>query len=150
MKPEYHRIYDKLFNSFQFYPYPFRDPIWRDRIFREDRNLETLVEDIKADIMELERGLNLENASLRSDAKYLLLLNIIEMIIVPILFGEKAVENVEDLHRRAVQDMKTIVNYASKSNNKAMPISSHAILQSLSDNWNKLSLMELGVWGDLD
>ena len=82
---------------------------------------------------------------LRPDAKVFLLINLLQMVAVPVLASGKG-RNLE-LGRLLFDDTITLVRRAADQA-KGQEVSSHAVLTAVANNWQKLKLSDLKLWED--
>lgn len=139
MDEDFRPIYERLYRS---YERP-RDVLHRLRgeAFRAGRDVTKAIEEVQG---ELERRLL---PQLREDAKYFLLLNLIEMVYVP-LAEESPSINIRDLRPRLQDDIKTIAIAASEDarSRGENSVSTHAVVDALHNTWNKLNSAVSRVW----
>ena len=81
---------------------------------------------------------------LRPDAKYLLLMNFIEMIGRPLTMANRFdTETVANLVR---SDINLMVSDATERRGETAEVSGHGIIDALSRNWKRLKVLEFKVW----
>jgi hypothetical protein len=82
---------------------------------------------------------------LRPDAKLFLLINFLQMIVLPVSLSERG-SNV-DLRRILFADTVTLLKQSADETNER-DVSSHAVLKALTKNWKKLNFSALKLWED--
>lgn len=142
MDREFKNIYSALYSLPSNYPpRAIRSP--QSPLYFE----EELV--IRSAIEHAETGLSERGQRLRADARYFLLVNISEMIILPIqMRGNIPMGIINDMLR---DDVNSIVNAAVRIEPEARrfpEISGHAVLEAIATTWKNLKLTELRVWGE--
>jgi hypothetical protein len=111
-----------------------------------------------AEIMKILDEALRENESqdlLRPDAKYFLLVNLHQLVVLPVLLLENPNLKSSNLYNRLLQylrtDIRTLLNSLreeSKSfNTKQSALSAHSVMQVLEKKWSELQLTGLDVWG---
>jgi hypothetical protein len=96
---------------------------------------------------------------MRADAKYFLLLNVMEMIVLPMQMHSRPFR--EELRPYLNSDLSLLVNEASKLQERreqvsvtpGLPIvepelSGHSVLEAIAANWQNLKLSNLRIWGE--
>ena len=101
--------------------------------------------------------------TLRADARYFLLLNLMEMIFVPVRAVEVRrgrSEMAQEVQSYLHEDLRLLVNDAARlqterQQGEAGPgqspeaqISGHSVLESIAANWRRLRLSSIRVWGE--
>jgi hypothetical protein len=82
---------------------------------------------------------------LRPDAKLFLLINFLQMIVLPVSFARRTSE--ADLGQALFVDTVSLLQDAAEET-RDRDVSSHAVLKALTKNWNKLNLSALKLWED--
>ncbi len=141
MEKKYHEIYDRLYQDY-VYEQDFmrkRRPIHPDEYY--------ITKSIKKSIDKSN-----ENAKLRPDSKYFLVVNFHHLIIRPLIDGkpyrsrskEKILFDIEDsIH----SDINTIINHAVESSEGNNEISGHVIMRCIDQLWPKLKTTKFEIWG---
>lgn len=88
----------------------------------------------------------------RPDAKYFLLLNLLQMLAMPILIARR--EDPGRVEEDAAYDVDLILRDASESriaptqspSNDRLEISAHQVIDAVSRNWSKLRLSRVRIW----
>jgi len=106
--------------------YPYRD------------NLRLSIESSESTLMEK------QNIKLRADAKYLLLVNFWQMIVIPIQMARKSeIKNIQDI---VSNDISVLLEEASRNCKSGDEISGHAIINALSRSWKNLKVSNAKLW----
>jgi hypothetical protein len=82
---------------------------------------------------------------LRPDAKVFLLINLLQMVAVPVQLSQRG-RNI-DLRRVLFADTVTLLRSA-EDEATGNEVSSHAVLKAVAKNWQKLNLSGLKLWED--
>ena len=148
MERQYYNTYNGLYELYSDVPL-------YNRITSPTRGLEMEVNEIIATlnrkIIQTIDNVDSQN-SLRPDAKYFLLVNFHQMIVLPIaishLFneGQEKVPDhqISDLSEKIESDIRLIVRESSGNGEE---ISGHAIMATIDKLWRKLKTTKINVWG---
>lgn len=79
----------------------------------------------------------------REDAKYFLLINFSEMIVLP---ARERFER-ERLEHDLGHDLRILLDWIAFRNREKREISGHDIIDALSKNWSELDVMRADFWG---
>ena len=82
---------------------------------------------------------------LRPDARLFLLLNIHQMVALPLSY-EVGRENPVNLDSVLRTDLSTILQ-AAREESKEGEISGHNVINAISSTWEKLQISKLEIWG---
>jgi len=82
---------------------------------------------------------------LRPDAKLFLLINFLQMVVIPVSLAGKRQET--DLGRSLFADIVSLLKEAA-GETTGRDVSSHAVLKALTKYWMKLNLSSLKLWED--
>jgi hypothetical protein len=146
MKPEYEISYERLYAD---YLYDERRIFRRRLPFFDDSEYE-IVKSIRREIDASDK-----NESLRSDAKYFLLVNFHQMVLLPILEAgydttsiPKPVTDIPNLASSIESDIRKIVNSAFGSRlDQGQKVSGHEIMRTIDELWRTLECTKFDVWG---
>ena len=138
MDPRYEETYASLYSAGPDYG-PFFWPGFRFRPAYEGDRVKSAID--KADVRLRRNG----EPGLRSDAKVMLLLNLVFMVEIPLA------EHGDEAYRRygrvdLESDVSVLVNAAAARSGKES-VSAHAIVDALANNWSNLKLAETRLWG---
>jgi hypothetical protein len=84
----------------------------------------------------------LPGAKLRADAKYFLLVNMHQMVVLPLAMSGN--NESHEVHEAVRSDVKTIIRKIPKS--KSREISGHEVLDAVAKTWSKLQVNQLDFW----
>ena len=149
MRAEYYEIYGDLYDMYRrrWFDMPYMPERHSEfgPLF-ESRALRWTTEAIEYSISEL--GLTKQ---VRPDAKHFLLVNLHQLIVLPLIHPEGRTLPVQELRNMLRKDVRTVLEYSLKTlesniDNKG-EISSGHILKTISNIWNDLSLNRIDVWG---
>jgi hypothetical protein len=144
VREEFYDIYKELYEIYRvsqyergYFPPPYRrlmSPRFDILAFRriEDAITDTLGE------LRLVR-------QLRPDARLFLLLNIHQMVALPLSY-EVTPESESNLDSALREDLSTILQAASEES-KEGEISGHNVINAISRTWEKLQISKLEIWG---
>jgi hypothetical protein len=139
MNDEFRPIYEKLYRSYQR---PSR-VLYRLRggTFRASKEVTEAIEQVQRELK------SKELPQLREDAKYFLLLNLVEMVYVP-LSEENPSANIRELRPALQEDIKTIAHAASEeaSQRGEKSVSAHTVIDTLHGAWDKLNSAVGRIW----
>lgn len=136
MNERYRRAYEELFNA---YPRRIFTPFGGGRhpVFAEyARFVHEAIEEVDLE------GIRSSGRKLRADAKALLLVNMAEMIVRPLVEGG-AVQQPQILEG-VEHDIKLLVAEASVS--PELEVTGHSIIDSLNRNWRRLLTAKWSLW----
>jgi hypothetical protein len=141
MDTAYREIYEQLFDSAFDRPRVSR----RGRLVRVSQPPQ-IARHVLAAINRADRRLlDGGRSRLRPDAKYLLYVNFVEMIVIPLLAAGRV--NEEQILPALEADVDLLVFAASEAQKqKAQELSGHAVIDALSDNWRRLKLTAFDIW----
>jgi hypothetical protein len=140
MQREFYEIYRDLEERYRASRYPYL--LGAEVLFRPGvvgpRTIEDAISDALGD-------LGLSSQQLRPDARLFLLVNLHEMIVLPLSASPGRLEG-QRLAELLRNDVRTILEAAREptGNNE---ISGHAVINAISRVWDKLRATELDVWG---
>lgn len=138
MKDEYYEIYGDLYDMYR------RN--WFDGRRFEYRALRWTTEAVEYSISEL--GLT---KRVRPDAKHFLLVNLHQLVVLPLMHPESKAVTILELRDMLSNDVRKILEHSSEAvkadNIIESEISSHIILKTISKIWDQLSLNKIDVWG---
>jgi hypothetical protein len=139
MDPVYREIFAQLYYSAYREPvfYPFAER-WEYQIFPQVSWVRRAIDEIEIELAS-ERKLRL-----RADAKFLLLINLSEMIMRPVLAGGRV--RFEEFQVAVRDDINLLITDAASQRGEEPEISGHALIDALSRNWRKLKLTDLKIW----
>jgi hypothetical protein len=138
MKPEFDRAYRALADS-----YRIGQQYWGASLPPMPRPIDArLVDDAISDIT---KELGLGNR-LRSDARFFLLVNLYQMVLLPLFYSEQMPRPWASLERDIRDDIRTILETAGEQSNQR-EISGHIIVNVLSNVWKDLRVTKLNLWG---
>lgn len=149
MRDEYRRVYDDLYKSYRG-PWLSLYIDFPHNLFPDRQYPAFIAESIDASIQQLDLA-----DRVRPDAKYLLLINFYQMIVLPILFArrlDKASEyNAESLRPDIQSDIQTILKSASvreiqRNGDVVKEISGGRILSEIAALWDELRVARVEVW----
>jgi hypothetical protein len=155
MDSEYKQIFDTLY---QLQP----EPPYLNRLFHvfyrgepslgDERVVRKAIDDAETRLLES------TGRRIRADAKYFLLLNVMNMIVVPVQMRRGGTSEPLDSYIRS--DVGLIVGEASRlqdererSSGSPLPmevsseLSGHSVLEAVAANWKNLRLSEFQIWG---
>ena len=140
----YRDIYSQIYDSVQREPNEERrfGVFWLDQSANLPFNAGTIRLMIDAAEREAYAG---KRQRLRPDAKVFLLINLLEMVAVPVSFSGKG-RNL-DLGSLLFADTVTLLRRAADEATDG-EVSSHAVLKAVANNWQKLNLSGLKLWED--
>jgi hypothetical protein len=136
----YDELFDRLSAQVNFYP--------EARGSVNVPELQALIQNAETD----------SGVQLRSDARYLLAVLLLQMIVVPLSAAgripeaEPSSEDVYGLRNQSLtdmvrQDISTLLRAASDLT-RMRPISGHRMLNTISGNWSRLRVTDFRLWGD--
>jgi hypothetical protein len=139
---QYERIYSLLYREQPDEDYPGDFPRLRPwRRFAEfpfSYRIRNLIESADARIQ------GNGHPGLRSDAKLILLTNFRDMVAVPVAaHGEET----GYLDSGLQADVDLLIDTAAATSLGKEPISAHAMVDTLSQNWDRLALAQIRLWG---
>lgn len=143
MRQEFYEIYEDLYEEY----YVLHTEIERSRYFpflppyrRDKRRLIR----IALDACEHAMSQTETRDKMRPDAKHLLLINLHQMIALPLAMSRD--RNKIEIKEILRKDAETIINVAkNESNNEE--ISGHSIISAISNTWSELKSSHLDIWG---
>src|SRR5688572_30108887 len=146
----YQEMYEK-FSALRITDPPFVSPISRLLTPEQTRNM---ISQTKFAIENAERDLSVE---LRPDAKYFLLLNFTEMVLLPISAVRKRPHasldliSEETLQQNLNDDVRLILSEAARkrmqqSESEAEGITGHNIIDAISEAWDKIKFNDYFYW----
>lgn len=165
MQQEFEDLYQKLYDGFFVFQAPFPDVL--QPVFGPLRigQMQAMVEDTRNAINEAEAT---QSATLRSDAKYFLLLNLLEMVLFPIsIVREKrfsepgsSVISEEQMRSDLAHDVREIINEAVNKKNREVAelpwserdkpehreISGHNVIDAIGNIWNEMKFNDYLYW----
>jgi hypothetical protein len=126
MDAAYGEIYERLFND-----------AYREAEFPGIR-VKTVIEHVDASLS-ASHGVHL-----RSDAKYMLLVNFADIVVRPILLHDaESAYTVDDMK----DDVHLLATKAVNLRASDGDVSAHQMIDALSKNWNELKLTKVQLWG---
>jgi hypothetical protein len=143
MDNEFRPVYEKLYRS-------YRRPSevllrLRDESFRAARMVSESIEKVQGELA------NSNLPQLREDAKYFLLLNLVEMVYVPLReqqnpFGGRP--RLEDLREGFQEDIRNIAYSAAQAavEEGQAEISCHRVIDTLHNTWERLNSAVTRMW----
>jgi len=145
MDEEYYQIYREMYETYSLpgLPGPFFS--YRGRFLRNSRRqgeLRSAVTKIKGAIdgyAETRDGFGI-----RPDAKYFLIVNFVQVILVPIIAARDSMST-DQLLEDAAADIKVVLDEAAKGSDER-EMSSHDIIQSINNVWYQLKLTDALLW----
>jgi hypothetical protein len=94
---------------------------------------------------------------LRPDARLFLVVNVHQMVVLPLLIGPSDVrvqfsglarqDFPSQLEQAVVRDLRTILVEASLDSVSSHEISAHAVVNATARNWARLEILGFDVWG---
>ncbi|MFX0137504.1 MAG: hypothetical protein ACFFDN_27955 [Candidatus Hodarchaeota archaeon] len=141
MKKEFYDIFKDLYEEFGYLALPRYPKYYKYRI--------RPIREIKEKIDDAIRKLYLIN-QLRPDAKYFLLTNFYQLVVLPNFhpFSPKFNEDIESkLMDYIFEDLLLVLTSAKHIVGQEKEITSHAIFKSIVELWNKLKVNKLEIWG---
>lgn len=143
MKTEYERIYEDLYEEYHILQAEFERSSFFPFIPMSRRGRNRLIR-VVIDACEYAMSSTETRDHMRSDAKYLLLINLHQMIASPIaISGEMGTKEIGEMLRH---DAEAIINTAKRYSNER-EISGHTIISSISNIWQELKSSRLEIWG---
>jgi hypothetical protein len=142
MNNEFRPVYRKLYSS-------YRRPSevllrLRDESFRAARIVSESIEKVQGELEESKLP------RLREDAKYFLLLNLVEMVYVPLREQENSIgrPRLQDLREGFQADIRTIAYSAARAaaEEGQEEISCHRVIDTLHDTWGRLNSAVTRMW----
>jgi hypothetical protein len=145
MTTEYGNIYDQLFVDYG-YEFSYRS----DRSYPFFPNEATLIRAVRRAIDGADK-----EARLRADARYFMLVNLHQMVILPILIGRYGPYEIPDrsseyLENAIEQDVTAVVQNAldtSRGDSDQQGLSAHQIMTAVNNIWDRLKTAEINLWG---
>jgi hypothetical protein len=137
MKPEFDRAYRDLADL-----YRIGQRYWGLVQPTRRRSDVRLVDDA---ITEITSELGLRDR-LRSDARFFLLVNLHQMVLLPLSYSEQMPRPRASLEKDIRDDIRTILETAGEQSNQR-EISGHIVINVLSNVWKDLRVTKLNLWG---
>jgi hypothetical protein len=109
--------------------------------FRRRRDIHIIDEVITQVVNEL----NLQER-IRPDARFFLLVNVDQMIVMPLSYSGNLRVDRQPLNEMIRTDVRTILRTASERVDQ-QEISGHRVVNVLSEIWGRLDISKLDVWG---
>jgi len=152
IRKEYEILYEESFPQEAFAAWfilentPREQVSWKESLAREFAEYSTLIKDT---INELDKAPPWrQEISLRPDAKYFLLLNLVQMVAVPLRFTDRVEREV--LRSMLREDVKTLVlmSRQTTTNRGKNEITAHAVIDAIAHSWRQLNLARFKLWED--
>jgi len=124
----YEQLYKRLAAQVNFYP--------------EARTTGTDAERLKTIIEDSEQS---QHAKLRSDARYLLSVLLLQMIVMPVAIVRPS--TMDEVWASIEEDVKVLVSRARRRTSNDN-ITGHAMLDTISESWSRLRTTNFRLWGD--
>jgi hypothetical protein len=108
----------------------------------DDQLWASLVRDV------IEEAQEATDRQLREDAKALLAINFLDLVVHPLRLGGRT--SAETLASALSADIRMLIVEArprESESSSAAQLSSHEIIDSLSKNWDRLRIVRLDLWG---
>jgi hypothetical protein len=137
MNEKYSDIYNKLLEDylnigFRSWKIDFSYTIYLER-------------EIESMLDELSRIKKIE--SLRSDAVFFLISNIVNMVLMPLLLNDNGSSKFDlDKFRSAFKNDVNYILEIARADSDGV-ISGHSLINALSESWPNLKMMSLEIWG---
>ncbi len=146
MRQEYYEIYGDLYDMYRRRWFDVREWYFDFGPMFESRVLRWITEAIEYAISDL----GLTNR-VRPDAKHFLLVNLHQLVVLPLIHPESKQIPIPELRDMLKNDVAQILKYSSQSEeseyNNRREISGSLILKTISRIWKELSLNKFEVWG---
>lgn len=142
MDNEFRPVYEKLYSS-------YRRPSevllrLRDESFRAARMVSESIEKVQGELEDSRLP------RLREDAKYFLLLNLVEMVYVPLREQQNPIgrPRLQDLREGFQEDIRTIAYSAARAavEERQDEISCHRVIDALHNTWERLNSAVTRMW----
>jgi hypothetical protein len=165
MHQEFKDLYQKLYEEFSAFRWPYPAVLQPVFDLLTTEQVWTMVDDTRKAIDDAEAN---ESVKLRSDAKYFLLLNFVEMVLLPISIvrekglyepGAKIVtegQMREDLKTDIGQIIKEAINkrdtevealpWNERDKQEYREITGHNVIDAISEAWEKIKYNEYLYW----
>jgi hypothetical protein len=145
---EYGRIYKTFYDELTQYPYALLET---PQLAFAPYGAE-IQQLIRAAIEDADKQLRKKGLGLRDDAKYLLFVNLMNMVALPILVHGDSYSYLPD---GLFTDVAMLVSAAgsetagrpTNTSHEDRQVSAHSVVDALAGNWNKLRLSAVGLWG---
>jgi hypothetical protein len=153
MDEVYRNIYSQLYDSVEP-EFEVRNYAWYNREAPQTTTLNAGILRQMIDVAERETfggGTDQLNVSpyagrrLRPDAKLFLLINFLQMIVIPVILARR--QDGPDLGRILFADTVTLLKESADETNET-DVSSHSVLKALTKNWQRLNVSALKLWED--
>jgi predicted anti-sigma-YlaC factor YlaD len=126
---EYDSLYDRLAAQVNFYP-----EARGERLADTERLKEIIDSKTK-----------LHNANLRSDARYLLSVLFLQMVLMPVAMARRV--GMEQVWESIGDDTDTLMETLANQSHRTQ-ISGHMMLNTITSNWSRLRTTNFRIWGD--
>jgi len=144
MDLEYREIFSMLYSPFTS---RYSTTRWLSRILSERFTRGPEASAVRQAIDEAEEKLLSAKGQggIRADAKYFLLINLMQMVVVPARVRGSI--GLEELRRLLSSDVAFLVNEAARQA-EGREISGHVILETVATRWRQLQLSNFRIWGE--
>jgi hypothetical protein len=125
--------------------YPEFNRLYRN--YGEDDGDLPLIRRVRNVIDRAANAAELEGLPLRPDARLFMLVNLHQLVVLPMTEGPEQVKP-DDLFPRLDADVRRLLLLLREEFREHAAVSSHAVLAALATHWSTFHFSGLNVWGD--